>query len=219
MKKYACLALLALLGCKEIDIKPDPVPSIIITPSPTPKPSETPSSSVKQWENYKWYPEYEQVLLDWYPKMKLEKMSAYCPKWESLSNKKEVWVKLWKSTIMCESGYNLYSTYQENMGNDSVTGSVVFSEGLLQLSYQDAESYQTSECKKFDWSKDKGKNIHDKTKTIFDPILNLSCGMSIAKKHFEWGSKRPFPLQDYWACHRSTTSGPSEFKKLAPECF
>lgn len=212
-----------LFGCNVPKLSPEPTPTIspspIVSPSSlaSPNPVETP----KSWDNYKWYPQYEEALLAWYDKMpNLDKVAAYCPKWASLSDKKGVWVKLWKSVVDCECSFNLYSWMEENMGLDSVTGKKVRSEGLFQLSYQDYDSYKTPECAKFDWSKDKSKASDDHSKTIYDPLVNINCAMSIIKKHLEWGSpKWAFPPQAYWACLRQNTSGPAKFKKLAPECF
>ena len=53
------------------------------------------------------------------------------------------------------------------------------SEGLLQLSYQDALYTDPLKLCRFDWAKDKLLSPTDHAKTIFDPRTNLECGVSI----------------------------------------
>ena len=148
----------------------------------------------------------------------LRSMSVMCPKWDKV-DKQPTWLKLWRAVVDCESSFNKYSWMDENMGIDPVTGKTVRSEGLLQLSYQDAVNYKTPECYKIDWSQDSKWGENSPQKTIFNAAINLNCGMSIAKKHLEWGSRWAFPPMAYWACLRQNTNGPAKFKKLAPECF
>ena len=93
---------------------------------------------------------------------------------------------------------------------DPVTGQQVRSEGLLQLSYQDVESYDAPEACRFDWAADKAKAmaeyasgapLGDGTRSIHDAYKNLECGLFIVNAHLT----RLYPsmkferaLQRYW---------------------
>ncbi len=106
-------------------------------------------------------------------------MSRFCKKYSFLTDKQKVNVagQLIAAMSKFESGFNPLSRYQEStMGTDPITGQPVWSEGLLQLSYQDITGYPF--CK-FDWSLDKNLSPTDPKKTILDPYKNLDCGIRI----------------------------------------
>ena len=58
---------------------------------------------------------------------------------------------------------------------DSVTGMSGRTEGLLQLTYADAERYGCD----FDWQTDRKLKANDPNKTILQPKNNLECGVKI----------------------------------------
>jgi hypothetical protein len=81
------------------------------------------------------------------------------------------------------------------METDPVTGAHVYSERLLQLSYQDTEG--NTELKKlFDWGQDKKLKRDDCSKTILDPLRNLTGGIPIlinqVKHHKAIVLKKPY---------------------------
>lgn len=170
--------------------------SVTPTPTPTPSPSPSPAPSTGtgtynmvplSWETSS-HPERTAwsdylmtlVLNDWSSLLKgSTDMASFCPNYSNLNNtqRANVWAQLFSAVAKYESGYSPTSRYQETtMGTDPVTGKPVYSEGLLQLSYQDIQPY--SFCK-FDWSKDKYLSATDPKKTILDPYINLHCGVGI----------------------------------------
>ncbi len=86
------------------------------------------------------------------------------------------------------------------MGTDPVTGKAVYSEGLLQLSYQDIE--WAPWCK-FNWSKDKNLSATDPRKTILDPYLNLDCGVGIMAQQIKKKGDIVVSSGVYWAVIKS----------------
>lgn len=234
-KKLLVAALLIMVSCEDKTSlvvtespKPSPTPSVtptLVAPSPTPSPSPVFSPVIVNYPLKGWQDEYTKVLIDYFISMEgmdLSSMKSLCPKWD-LVNQQKVWVKLWQAIAYCESSHKRTAWMEEKMGKDPVTGVTVKSEGLLQLSYQDVKNYKTKECYQISWEKDKGKDQNDPTKTIFHPIYNLECGMSIAKRqlglypkgHDQWGTA----LGRYWSCARPLGRGIKKFKEDAKECF
>jgi hypothetical protein len=107
-------------------------------------------------------------------------MSQFCPNFNQLDENQRIsfWVFLVSDIVQYESGFVPTDRYRETtMGTDPVTGQPVYSEGLMQLSYQDVQAYPF--CDQFDWSVDKNLAPTDPRKTIFDPQKNLVCGIRI----------------------------------------
>jgi hypothetical protein len=99
-------------------------------------------------------------------------VTLFCPKYFSLST--DLKVNFWGALF---AGYNPTSRYQETtMATDPVTHPPVYSEGLLQLSYQDITGWSFCD---FDWSQDRTLSPKDPKKTILDPYRNLECGIKI----------------------------------------
>lgn len=107
-------------------------------------------------------------------------MSSFCPNYSNLSSQQKIkfWVYLISAVVRYESGFHPTSRFREaGLGVDPVTGQHVYSEGLLQLSYQDKNPYPS--CNEFNWSVDRSLSPSDPRKTIFDPHKNLRCGVRI----------------------------------------
>lgn len=107
------------------------------------------------------------------------------------------WQSVFKALAFAESNFKLNCRYVEppSLGIDAVTGKRNTSEGLLQLSYQDAKYHA---CK-FDWEADKRKDDFDLTKTIFDIVNNIECGMAIMNKLLSKRGHYIFNDGNYWA--------------------
>lgn len=110
-------------------------------------------------------------------------VADFCPNYSALSaeQKTSFWVYLVSAITKYESAFDPTSRMKEvGLGVDPVTKKQVYSEGLLQLSYQDALNYPF--CSEFNWSKDKLLAARDPKKTILDPYKNLQCGIRILNK-------------------------------------
>lgn len=128
----------------------------------------------------------------------------FCPGFQSLTREQQIqaMAEIIVSITFYESGFSPVSRTQETtMGIDPVTGKPVFSEGLLQLSYQDVQNYKSvfnGQCR-IDWQKDKGLNPTDPAKTILDPITNLHCGLMILQNQLNKKGSWVLSTGVYWA--------------------
>jgi len=123
----------------------------------------------------------------------------FCPKYDSLTEDQKInfWGALFSGITKFESNYSPTSRMQETtMGTDPVTKQPVYSEGLLQLSYQDVQWAPYCE---FDWSKDKYLSAKDPKKTILDPYKNLRCGILIMANQIKKKGNIVLSSGVYWA--------------------
>ncbi|MGE5085219.1 MAG: murein L,D-transpeptidase catalytic domain family protein [Bacillota bacterium] len=152
------------------------------------------------------------VLNDWSSLLKgANDMASFCPKYSSLNNNQRanVWAQLFVAMARFESGYNPLARMQETtMGTDPVTKKPVYSEGLLQLSYQDVK--WAPYCK-MDWSKDKNLSPTSPLKTILDPYINLHCGVGIMADQVKRKGLIAIGTGAYWAVLKTN----SKYNKLA----
>lgn len=150
-------------------------------------------------------------------------MDTFCPKYQSLDNNQRanVWAALFSGVAKYESAYSPTSRYQETtMGTDPITQQPVWSEGLLQLSYQDIQGFPFCD---FDWSKDKSLNPTDPNKTILDPYKNLYCGVGIMAKQITRKGLITVSSGAYWSTLKSggryqQIAGISAIVKKIPFC-
>ncbi|MGZ3710606.1 MAG: hypothetical protein ACXVBE_02575 [Bdellovibrionota bacterium] len=134
-------------------------------------------------------------------------MASFCPAYSSLNQDQKIsfWVYLVSAVTKYESGFDPTNRYKEStMGTDPVTKQPVYSEGLLQLSYQDQRNY--SFCNEFDWNKDKLLAARDPKKTILDPYKNLKCGIQILNKIVGIHHAIAFGSGHYWSTLMTTSS-------------
>lgn len=135
-----------------------------------------------------WKPEWNQVI---------ETSLSTKESLKKLNKGTKFFVAFIKSLAKAESCLNLTERYLEvGLGKDAVTKQQNTSEGLLQLSYQDAKYHGCG----FNWQLDKQMNVKDLNKTIFDPKLNLECGMIILDKQVKtYGILVTERTPYYWA--------------------
>lgn len=123
----------------------------------------------------------------------------FCPKYDSLSRLQKInfWGALISGMTRYESNYKTTTRMVEvGLGKDPFTGKQIASEGLLQLSYADAK--YRSYCK-MSWAADKNKADTDPTKTIFDPYINLECGVKILSNQVYNKGKIAITSGAYWS--------------------
>ena len=119
-----------------------------------------------------------------------------CPNLLSLNPNVSDWQKIFKAIAYAESSFNVTERYIETkLGIDAVTGKQNTSEGLFQMSYQDAKYHQCD----FDWSKDKNLSASDKDKTIFGIRRNTECAMKVLDKLVAKHGDYIFDNGHYWA--------------------
>jgi hypothetical protein len=130
-------------------------------------------------------------------------MHYFCPKYKTLNKSQRMtfWGQLVVAISQRESGWRPVTTFIEpDHKIDGVTKKYVRSEGLLQLSYQDAANYKSLECG-FDWKKDKNLDPKNPEKTILAPYRNLRCGILILNHKVRINQKISTP-GTYWSVLR-----------------
>lgn len=126
-----------------------------------------------------------------------EDTELFCPEYTMLDEetKKHFWAELISTMAFFESGWNPVSQLTEiSLGMDSVTGKVVTSEGLLQLSYGDTK--WATWCQ-FDWESDNKNN--PMITTILDPKNNLECGIGILANQIRKHHRIVLEKHAYWS--------------------
>ncbi len=156
---------------------------------------EAPKPNSKPWSTYVF------SLLETEAKdiLSAEDMTIFCAKYPSLSDKQKINVagQLIAGIVRYESNFNPLTRYQETtMGTDPITGEPVWSEGLMQLSYQDIQGYPFCQ---FDWNQDSQLSPTDPQKTILDPFKNLYCGMRILASQVKRKGRIVIDSGAYWA--------------------
>lgn len=125
----------------------------------------------------------------------------FCPRFTRMSeqDRKDFWAYFFQALAGAEAGLvpttNVRHTEPEVAVKDAVTKRMVRSEGLLQLTYMDAQRYG---CE-FDWDKDKQFAEKDPRKTILQPRNNLTCGVRILKNQLIAQRKPLLSQTSYWS--------------------
>ena len=126
-----------------------------------------------------------------------EDTELFCPDYTFLQEetKKQFWAEFISAMAFYESGWNPYSQLTEiSLGTDSVTGKVVTSEGLLQLSYGDTK---WAKWCNFSWEEDNKNN--PTITTILAPKNNLECGIGILSNQIKKHHKIVIEKRAYWS--------------------
>jgi hypothetical protein len=202
-----------------------PKPTPVATPKPTatPKPPTTPgggdSTFKASWSgknsNAASWTVYAQNAVTKYGDAMMKgatDVEDFCPMFDRLGSQDRVnfWVELVAAMAKFESSYDPTTRYTEStMGIDPITKKQVVSEGLLQLSYQDEQNYRNvlpaGVCD-FDYASDKQYQLSDIRRSILDPKLNLTCGISILNRQLERYNKIAVSSGAYWSVIKSSSS-------------
>jgi len=128
-------------------------------------------------------------------------MGQFCPNYFKLDKDQRinVWAELFSLLALYESGWNPHADYTENtLGIDKITGQMVVSSGLLQLSYGDI--VWAKWCP-FDWEGDKRIKTFDTS--IHNPKNNLQCGIGIMAHQIRKHKKITIDKGVYWSTLRA----------------
>jgi len=142
-------------------------------------------------------------------------MKQFCPRFQSMSqaDKRAYWAYLFQALSGAESGLravsNVQHTEPEVAVKDRVSHRMVRSQGLLQLTYQDAARYGCD----FDWNSDRNLNEHDPDKTILRPKNNLECGVKILQRQLIDHQRPLLSKVSYWSVLRPGWPGNQVFLK------
>jgi hypothetical protein len=167
-----------------------------------------------------WDPEWDRIVEEALPPEMLSARLArdvrpFCPRFKAMSDgdKRAYWAYFFQALAGAEAGLvptaDVRHTEVQAPEKDSVTKRTVRSEGLLQLTFMDAERYGCD----FDWDKDKRLPEKDPAKTILQPRNNLTCGIKILENQLIAQRKPLLSRSSYWATLRPGGTGYRVFAK------
>ena len=139
----------------------------------------------------------------------------FCPRFKGMSevDKRAYWAYFFQALAGAEAGLvptaDVRHTEPEVAVKDTVSKRPVRSEGLLQLTYMDADRYGCD----FDWDKDKELPEKDPAKTILQPKNNLTCGVKILAHQLIEKRKPLVSSASYWETLKPGTPGYKVFVK------
>ncbi len=139
----------------------------------------------------------------------------FCPRFKAMSevDRRAFWAYFFQALAGAETGLeptkNVRHSDPAVAVKDTVTDRMVRSEGLLQLTYMDADRYGCG----FDWDKDKKLAEKDPQKTILQPGNNLTCGIRILKTQLIDKGKPLISRSSYWETLRAGTIAFRVFSK------
>jgi hypothetical protein len=196
-----------LTGCTK------PATPQIAAPQPdTPKPETKPAPPTPIAEKKEelgapsWDPQWDEFVESSLPAEMLSAgvardVRGFCPRFAMMgeADKRAFWAYFFQALAGAEAGLkpttDVRHTEPEVAKRDSVTGRMIRSEGLLQLTYMDAERYGCD----FDWEKDKVLPEKDPAKTILQPRNNLACGIRILENQIITQRKPLVTRTSYWS--------------------
>jgi hypothetical protein len=197
---------LLLAGCNRKHAEQRPSP-------PQPALKQAPATPIAEKKDelgqQSWDPQWDVIVEKALPPEMLSYQAAravrsYCPRFASMSeaDKRAFWAYTFQALAGAEAGLqpttDVRHSEAEVAVQDTVTGRMVRSEGLLQLTYMDAQRYGCD----FDWQHDKTLPEKDPAKTILQPRNNLLCGVKIMENQI-LGQKRPLlSSASYWVTLR-----------------
>jgi hypothetical protein len=161
-----------------------------------------------------WQPEWDAMIEKSLPADLLEPKLAgnvkqFCPRFSTMKDvdRRQFWAYFFQALSGAEAGLKSTSNVQHTEPQvavvDGVSHRMVRSEGLLQLTYEDARRYGCD----FDWNADKRLREHDPDKTILKPENNLLCGVSILENQLV-SQRRPLITKaSYWSTLRPNWPG------------
>jgi hypothetical protein len=167
-----------------------------------------------------WDPEWNKIVEEGLPAEMLTSRVAravkpFCPRFNAMSevDKRAYWAYFFQALSGAEAGLkptaDVRHTQPEVAVKDTVTKRTVRSEGLLQLTYMDADRYGCD----FDWEKDKQLDEKDPGKTILQPKNNLMCGIKILQTQLIDKHKPLVSRTSYWSTLQPGTVGYKVFVK------
>ena len=149
---------------------------------------------------------------------------SYCPNFEgeAEADKRAFWAYLFQALAGAEAGLdptvNVHHTQAAVAKTDTVTRRPVRAEGLLQVTYEDADRYGCA----FDWASDRKLGEHDPGRSILQPGKNLACGVKIMENQIITQGKPVLSRTSYWSTLQPGTASYRVFAKqmanVPPAC-
>jgi hypothetical protein len=192
-----------LPGCAKQQQPPSPAPQ---QPETKPAPATPIDTKKVELGEKTWDPAWDDIVEKALPPELLSSqvprdVRRFCPRFKQISevDKRAFWAYFFQALAGAEAGLNpqtnVHHTEPEVNVRDGVSGKLVHSEGLLQLTYEDQKRYG---CE-FDWEADRNLKAHDPAKTILQPKNNLECGVKILMNQLIVQRKPLLSPNGYWS--------------------
>ena len=196
-----------------------------IAPSSAPELKPAPSTPMAEQkaalgDDQTWLPQWDGMIERALPADLLSPhmghdVKEFCPRFGRMSeaDRRAFWAYFFQALSGAEAGLNRTSDVQHTEPQvavvDRVSHRMVRSEGLLQLTFEDADRYGCD----FDWAGDRTLAEHDPQKTILQPKNNLLCGVKILTNQLIDQRKPLFTGSSYWSSLRPGWPGYDTFMK------
>ena len=174
-----------------------PTPELKPAPS-TPIAEEKRSSATTRPGGPEWDASIEKALpSDLLSSQMGHEVRQFCPRFSAMGepDRRAFWAYFFQALSGAEAGLKATADVQHTEPQvavvDRVSHRMVRAEGLLQLTYEDAERYGCN----FDWNADQHLPAHDPSKTILQPQNNLLCGVNILEDQLVGKRSRCFPIR------------------------
>jgi hypothetical protein len=209
-------ALLVATGCFGVRA----AAQLPVQPEVKPAPATPIAEKKEELGERAWDPEWDFIVekslpLEFLTSRVAPAVKPFCPRFNAMSevDKRAYWAYLFQALSGAEAGLvpttDVRHTEPEVAVKDTVTGRMVRSEGLLQLTYMDADRYGCD----FDWDSDKELAEKDPAKSILQPENNLKCGVKIMEKQLIDMGKPLVSSSSYWSTLRPGTISYQVFVK------
>jgi len=210
-----CVTALTVTGCNKLATSQQPAHPEVKPAPQTPLADKKDELGVPSWD-----PVWNKVIEGALPPEILSSQVAkavkpFCPRFTAISeeDRRGFWVYFFQALAAAEAGLvptsNARHTEPEVAVKDTVTKKMVRSEGLLQLTYMDADRYGCD----FNWDKDKELPEKDSRKTILLAQNNLICGIKILRSQLIDKLQKLATRASYWETLRAGTPGFRVFTK------
>jgi hypothetical protein len=205
-----------IVAARSVPVAPQqPVQAEVKVAPPTPIAEKKDELGVPSWDPA-WDKTIEQSLPpELLSKRAVRAVKPFCPEFKTMAelDRRAFWAYMFQALAGAEAGLvpttDVRHTEPEVAVQDTVTKRLVRSEGLLQLTYMDADRYGCD----FDWEKDKALPEKDPQRTILQPDNNLKCGILIMKNQIIDKHKPLATSSSYWSTLRPGTISYKVFVK------
>jgi hypothetical protein len=181
-------------------------PQLPAQPEVKPAPATPIAEKKEQLGKPSWDPQWDAIIEKSLPPEMLSSrmeraVKLFCPRFNQMSevDRRTYWAYFFQALAGAEAGLvpttDVRHTEPEVAVKDTVTKRMVRSEGLLQLTYMDADRYGCD----FDWERDKELPEKDPGKTILQPFNNLTCGIKILDTQLVEKGKPLVSSASYWS--------------------
>ena len=214
-----CLAPVLTLGCG------GPVQSQMPVAQPQPQEKPAPPTPLAEkkaelGDDQTWDTDWYKIIEDALPPDLLSQkvardVKSFCPRFNALAvaDKRAYWAYFFQALAGAEAGLRSTADVSHSEPGaavvDGVSHRIVRSEGLLQLTFEDADRYGCD----FDWAEDRTLPEHSPQKTILQPKNNLLCGVKILTNQLIHQRKPLLTPSSYWSTLRPGWPGYDTFLK------